>query len=201
MRPCSDPMTSYRRWSLVSGGFKSGRRRLDDEEILRKPLDFWRVWWTLDRKGGRGGWKGYSLAEGGQGTGEGGLVWLACGSIAEVMHLIYDFLTFFFKQRRLQSVCTAGKGAGAKEGCGGRMVTLFRFMTRVINAWGYYPLEKSAGPLNWSCVLLHVWQTSDLASFCFVTTIRREVISCSQARSLNTYNIMTGENIIKLHNV
>lgn len=70
-RPRSDPVTSDCRWvwGLVSVGFKSGRWRVDDEEILRKPLlisdAFDELWWIE----GRGGWKGYGLAGGGGGRG------------------------------------------------------------------------------------------------------------------------------------
>lgn len=86
---------------------------------------------------------------------------------------------------KAQSIHTAGKRGkmGSKGGMlKWRGLMLFWFMTGVINAQGYYPLEKP-WPLDWSSVLLHVWQARAIWPP-FVSWRRREegVIVFPQSR-------------------
>lgn len=180
--PCDPVDVGFSEWWLQI--WEVGGGGLDDEEILRKPLlisdALDELWWVE----GRGGWDGDGVAGGGQGGG-----W----RVAEVILLIYGFSTFsscedhrvYAQHRRGRRGRRGRDGKRRRDmaGCwSGEVVTLLWFMTSMINAKGYYPLEKVLAPWLKLCFATCLTGRSDLASVCAVTTTWRGVISCLRGR-------------------
>lgn len=108
--------------------------------------------WFLTRMMNSDGWK-VVVDEGGGG-------WWRVAGIAEVV--LFWFMNFCNFSNCWDCTVYARQGRGRGDGrrrrdWSGGVVARFWFMTAVINAHGYYPLEKKRRPLDWSCVLLHVW--------------------------------------------
>lgn len=156
-RPRGDPATLWMLGS-VSGGCKSGKLGGWGAgwwgNIEEATLDFWRVRWTLMGRRSRRmrRWWG-----GRRGTGRR----MACGRGHS-----FDLWFFNFSELwRLQSIPTAAEGKEGKGWEGGtwRGVEVERW-SRSFDSWLVWLMpkditpRKKCWPLDWSCVLLHVWQ-------------------------------------------
>lgn len=113
---------------------------------------------------------------------------MACGRIAEVVLLIYDFSTF--------SNCVGCRGY-ARQGGGGKMGSEGGLQRGIeVEGWScsfdlwlgwlmpkdITPWKKKLPPWLKLCFVTCLTGRSDLASFCFVMKVWKGVISCSQVR-------------------
>lgn len=143
----------FSEWWLQSGGGWGN--------IEEATLDFWRVWWTLMGRRSRrmrGRWCGR------RGDREEDGVW---------PRSFFWFIIFepFLTVKTTQYMHSTGGETGA-EGWSAEVERWSRSfdLTGVINAKGYYPLEKVLAPWLKSCYATCLTGRSDLASFCFATT-------------------------------